>query len=177
VVAGTPQSWSFSSGLFNLSYTLSRAGGRSFGAGSITDVFVPSLWYPGGYAAAVNGGAIVSAPAAPLLQIASCPGASTVTVTVRIAGARAGSCRPHLQLTISPHRFRAGHATTFHIRVTAVLGSYQRPVRGAVVTLAGHRTRTGPRGRASLRITLRGRRHRAVARAPGLASARTAILA
>jgi endoglycosylceramidase len=177
VVAGTPQPWSFSSGVFNLSYTSSRAGGGWFGAGSVTDVFIPSLWYAGGYAATVAGGAIVSTPGASVLQIAACPGASTVTATVRTAGVSAGSCRPRLQLTIAPRRFRAGHPTTFHLRVVAALGSYRQPVRGAVITFAGRRVRTGDRGRASLRITLRGRVHHAEARAPGLGSARTTVLA
>ncbi len=177
VIAGTPQRWSFTGGLFSLSYTVRRAGGGdSFGAGSLTDVFVPGLWYQSGYSAAVVGGAIVSAPGASVLQIAACPGVSSVAATVRAgAVASSGTCHPKLSLTVSPRRFKAGRPTTFRVRVVAVLGSYRQPVRGAVITLGGRHVRTGPRGRALLRITLRGGSRRVVARARGLGTARTAV--
>ncbi|WP_234821444.1 cellulase family glycosylhydrolase [Mycolicibacter virginiensis] len=82
-VAGTPTSWSFSSGTFQLSYSTEIAGGTGyFAAGSQTEISVPPIQYPDGYQVSVTGGHVVSAPGAPVLIIASDSGATTVTVTV-----------------------------------------------------------------------------------------------
>ncbi|ULP48147.1 cellulase family glycosylhydrolase [Mycolicibacter virginiensis] len=82
-VAGTPTSWSFNSGTFQLSYSTEMAGGTGhFAAGSQTEISVPPIQYPDGYQVSVTGGHVVSAPGAPVLIIASDGGATTVTVTV-----------------------------------------------------------------------------------------------
>jgi endoglycosylceramidase len=86
VVAGTPDSWSFENGIFQLSYSTERADGLgSFDAGAQTTVSVPDIEYPNGYAVSVTGGHVVSAANAPELVIASNGGANTVTVTVSAA--------------------------------------------------------------------------------------------
>ncbi|QZA08307.1 cellulase family glycosylhydrolase [Mycolicibacter heraklionensis] len=85
-VAGTPTSWSFDSGTFQLSYSTEMAGGAGhFAAGSQTEISVPPIQYPDGYQVTVTGGHVVSAPGAPVLIIASDSGATTVTVTVTAA--------------------------------------------------------------------------------------------
>ena len=97
VIAGTPLAWGFNraGASFLLHYTTARAGGRGrLAAGALTEIATPSLVYAGRYAADVTGGAVVSRPGAPLLQIASCPGASDITVTVTPRGSSHGSCRP-----------------------------------------------------------------------------------
>ncbi|HEU0190606.1 MAG TPA: cellulase family glycosylhydrolase, partial [Mycobacterium sp.] len=83
VVSGTPGSWSFDNGTFQLSYSTEMASGlHSFPAGSQTDISVPAVQYPNGYQVEVTGGHVVSAANAPVLVIASDSGASTVNVTV-----------------------------------------------------------------------------------------------
>jgi endoglycosylceramidase len=82
-VAGTPSSWSFSSGVFHLTYTTARADGQGrFAAGAETDVAVPAIQFPAGYQVTVTGAHVVSAAGAPELQLASNPGATTVKVTI-----------------------------------------------------------------------------------------------
>jgi endoglycosylceramidase len=96
VVAGTPQSWRFdlASKTFSLRYSVSRASGSgTFRAWSVTEIATPALVYGRSYAAHVAGGAIISARGASLLQIASCRGAQTVSVTVTPGGRSHGSCR------------------------------------------------------------------------------------
>jgi endoglycosylceramidase len=76
-IAGTPRSMSFdtTSLVFSLSYVP--------GAGTApTRVFIPALQYPQGYAITVQGGQVISAPGATLLQVANEPGASLVQVQV-----------------------------------------------------------------------------------------------
>jgi endoglycosylceramidase len=96
VVAGTPLSWHFDrhASTFTLRYVVARAGGSGvFRPESVTEIAAPSLIYGRGYAATVSGGAILSARGATVLRIASCRGASTITVTVTPAGRSRGSCR------------------------------------------------------------------------------------
>ncbi|KLO28842.1 endoglycoceramidase, partial [Mycolicibacter heraklionensis] len=82
-VAGTPNSWSFDHGTFQLSYATARADGvGSFAAGAETNISVPPVQYPNGYQVVVTGGHVISAPNAPVLVIASDAGATTVNVTV-----------------------------------------------------------------------------------------------
>ncbi|HEX7321340.1 MAG TPA: cellulase family glycosylhydrolase [Mycobacterium sp.] len=91
LVSGTPGSWSFSNGTFELSYSTEMASGlASFPAGSQTDISVPAIEYPNGYQVDVTGGHVVSAPNAPMLVVASDSGASTVNVTVTGAGSGKG---------------------------------------------------------------------------------------
>ncbi|WP_255351884.1 cellulase family glycosylhydrolase [Mycobacterium sp. UM_Kg27] len=85
-IAGTPTSWSFASGTYQLSYTTEMANGSGhFAAGSQTQISVPPIQYPDGYQVSVTGGHIVSAPGDPILIIAS-DGPGTVNVTVTPAG-------------------------------------------------------------------------------------------
>jgi endoglycosylceramidase len=91
VVAGTPEAWSFmrSTRTFKLDYSTTRAGGsHRFKAGSLTDITAPALVYGGHYAASVIGGVPVSKRGATTLQIASCPGAHHVSVTLAPPPAR-----------------------------------------------------------------------------------------
>jgi endoglycosylceramidase len=83
IVAGTPTSWSFSGGVFRLSYRTARADGRgSFPAGSKTFVQLPAVQFPNGYHVAVSGAVVISAPDAPVLQLAAKAFATSVQVTV-----------------------------------------------------------------------------------------------
>jgi endoglycosylceramidase len=95
LVSGTPRSWSFDrdTKTFRAEYTTTRAGGgRAFAARTRSEFMVPARQYPDGYAARVRGGAITSAPGAPVLRVAVCPGATRVRVTVTPHGARRQSC-------------------------------------------------------------------------------------
>lgn len=83
-VSGTPTSWSFSGGVFTLTYSTARADGAGgFAAGALTDIAAPAVQYPNGYLVQVTGGTVAAAGS--VLQIASSPGAQAVTVTVRPA--------------------------------------------------------------------------------------------
>jgi endoglycosylceramidase len=85
VMAGTPTSWSFSKGVFHLTYTSARADGHgSFAAGAETDVAVPAIQFPNGYRTSVSGATVLSAPNATTLRLAP-TGAATVQVTVSAA--------------------------------------------------------------------------------------------
>ena len=95
VVAGTPGAWGFtpSTKTFSLHYsTLSAGGGRRFATGSVTAIATPALVYGGRYAARVSGGAVVSKAGASVLQVAACPGARSISVSVSPSGRSHGSC-------------------------------------------------------------------------------------
>lgn len=96
VVAGTPSSWGFdpSSRVFSLHYSTLAAtvGAGRFATGSVSEIATPELVYAGHYAARVSGGAILSKPGASALQVARCPGAQTITVTVSPGEGSHGSC-------------------------------------------------------------------------------------
>lgn len=97
VIAGTPVAWGFdrSTRTFTLRFTTARVDGQGpFPAFALTEVAAPALLYSGRYSALAVGAAIVSRPGAPLLVIAACPGATTVSVTVTPGGTSSGSCRP-----------------------------------------------------------------------------------
>jgi endoglycosylceramidase len=178
VIAGTPTGWGFdrATGTFQLSYWTRRVSGAgSFAAGAVTGVFVPALDYPRGYGARVAGGAIVSRPNARLLEIAACRRTATITVTVTPGGGSSGSCRARLRLRVSPRRFVPERPTTIRALVVAVLGSLRAAVAGVDVVLDGQRVRTGPDGRAKLRVRLRDRRYRVSARAPGFITGHTRL--
>jgi endoglycosylceramidase len=94
-VAGTPQSYGFNSDTkeFQLNYSTARADGSgNFPADSRTEIFVPELHYPSGYAVEVEGAQVVSAPGAAILTLATCPGAGLVTVRVTTSGPPSKSC-------------------------------------------------------------------------------------
>ena len=96
LISGTPQSWGFdpSSRMFTFRFTTARATGHGkFKAGTVTAVSTPALVYSGRYGVRVTGGAIVSKRGAPVLLVASCPRARTITVTVRASGRNHESCR------------------------------------------------------------------------------------
>ena len=95
VIAGTPLSWSYdpSGRSFTFSYSTAWAGGSGkFSAGAVTEIATPAIVYAGRYAVRASGGAILSQPGASLLQIAACPGARTIKVTVGPRGRSHGSC-------------------------------------------------------------------------------------
>ena len=95
VVSGTPLSWGFqrSKKTFHLKYTTAKASGSGrFPAGSITQIEVPVLVFPRRYRVRVNGGAIAFESHAGILGIASCPGFTTIRVTITVHGAAGGSC-------------------------------------------------------------------------------------
>lgn len=96
VIAGTPSSWHFdpAARTFSLSYSTTRAGSsRRLRKWSLTEIAAPALVYGGRYGVQVSGGAIASPPGASVLEIASCPGAGSVSVTVSPAGRNRSSCR------------------------------------------------------------------------------------
>ena len=71
-VAGTPSSWSFTKGAFQLRYSTARADGAGrFATGSETDVAVPAIQFPNGYQVHVTGARVVSAPNATTLRLRS----------------------------------------------------------------------------------------------------------
>ncbi|BBX24789.1 hypothetical protein MTER_42000 [Mycolicibacter terrae] len=83
VVAGIPDNWSFSDGVFTFSYSTAIAGGSgNFEPGSQTQISIPQLQFPNGYQVSVTGGEVHSADNAAVLVIGSNAGADTVTVTV-----------------------------------------------------------------------------------------------
>ncbi len=88
VIAGIPNSWSFSGGVFSFSYSTAMADGSGiFGAGSETKISIPDIQFPNGYQVSVTGGHVVSAPNASVLVIESNAGAGTISVTVNpVAG-------------------------------------------------------------------------------------------
>jgi len=84
LVAGTPESYSYdtSTSVFTLDYRTARADGTgTFPAGSQTTVAIPAIQYPSGYQVVLTGAKEVSSGG--LLDLASCPGATQVTVTVQ----------------------------------------------------------------------------------------------
>jgi endoglycosylceramidase len=84
IVAGTPLSYAFdrATTTFQLSYSTTAPDGHVFGTGACTAIEIPSVQYPTGYQATVEGGQVLSKPGAGVLEVGSTGGASTVTVTV-----------------------------------------------------------------------------------------------
>jgi endoglycosylceramidase len=96
VIAGTPLSWGFDAGTrtFTLRYETTRAdGARRFGPGAVTEIATPRLVYGGRYGVRAEGGAVAVRHGGSLLEIAACPGAETIAVTVSPTGEKRGSCR------------------------------------------------------------------------------------
>ncbi|MCW2783011.1 MAG: endoglycoceramidase [Marmoricola sp.] len=80
-IAGTPTGWSFSKGVFKLSYSTTRVGGIArFPAGSVTQVAVPPIQFPHGYTVQATGAQATTV--GNTLQLSSLDGAATVSVTV-----------------------------------------------------------------------------------------------
>jgi endoglycosylceramidase len=121
-VAGTPQSFGFDYDTkeFHLDYSTARADGSgNFPAGSQTEVFVPRLHYPDGYAVDVQGAQVTSAPGASVLTLESC-GTGPVTVGVRPTGGSSQSCPADLELSLSdqPDPVAVGGLLTYTATVT-----------------------------------------------------------
>jgi endoglycosylceramidase len=96
LIAGTPLSWSYNrqTKRFQLRYSTAKTSGHGrFEAGAITEIATPRVIYGRPYAVHVHGGAIVSRPAARILDIAACPGAREVSVQVLRSGRDRESCR------------------------------------------------------------------------------------
>jgi endoglycosylceramidase len=96
LISGTPLSWGFdpSTRVFTFRFRTERASGRGrFKAGALTAIAAPALVYGRHYAVRVDDGAIVSRRDAPVLKIASCRRARTISVTVSATGRSHESCR------------------------------------------------------------------------------------
>jgi endoglycosylceramidase len=96
VIAGTPVSWGFNRAkrTFTFRYRTARASGHgAFRSGAVTEISVPARVYRHGDAVHVSGGAIVSKRRARVLQVASCPRAKRVAVTVTPGSRRTATCR------------------------------------------------------------------------------------
>jgi endoglycosylceramidase len=70
-VAGTPRAWSYDEGRrrFALRWTSARAGGGRFGRCAVTEVRLPRLAYPEGYAVRARGADVVSRRGAGVLRL------------------------------------------------------------------------------------------------------------
>jgi endoglycosylceramidase len=96
VIAGTPLSWGFdpAARTFTLRYTTARADGTGrFEPGATTEIATPRLVYGGRYGVRVDGGAVAVRHGGSRLEIAACPGAETIDVTVSPSGGKQGTCR------------------------------------------------------------------------------------
>ncbi|MQY17713.1 cellulase family glycosylhydrolase [Nocardia macrotermitis] len=84
-VAGTPSKYHFdrADSTMSLTYSTAAPAGAHLASGARTEIFVPARHYPGGYNVRVDGGTVVSAPGARIVQIAANPGAvHNVSVTI-----------------------------------------------------------------------------------------------
>jgi endoglycosylceramidase len=155
LIAGTPRAWGYdpSTDLFTLRFATTRFAGGGFPLGTTTQVVLPSLHYPDGYAVTAAGAAILSPPRAPLLVLAACPDTPEVEVTVAPSGTSRGTCHPWLGLQAEPSHLRAGHPELVTLRVRAIFGSYRAPVADTLVRIGRTRRRTDSHGR--LRLALR----------------------
>jgi endoglycosylceramidase len=135
VVAGTPESWSYSDGSFKARWIASKGS---------SEIVLPARDYPRGYAAQVQGGSIVSAKGARMLRVRAC--APEVAVTVTRTGTTTATCKPPpLVVKVTPNRAKAGR----RVRLTV---SVRPAVKGAVVRVGGRRARTNGRGVARVRV-------------------------
>jgi hypothetical protein len=161
LVAGTPQSWSFdpANRAFRFAFSTSRVGGGSFPRGIATEVELPALQYPTGYAVAATGARVVSPPDANRLRLVAEPGAAAVRVTVTPAD--------HHPTAPGPFAWPAGAqpAPTDCPPTARLRVRLRKPARRVVVTVDGVRTATR-RGHELHRITL----------PPGLADGSSVIL-
>ena len=184
-VAGTPESWSFdpATKAFAAKWSTKRADGTgSFGAGTKTELFIPTIQYPNGYVVAVQGGTVVSAPRAQTLVVASCPGTSEVSVAVTATGTPTQSCaapaakgkRVRLSVSVSPKVVRT--LRTVRLRVT--VRAKGRPVRGAKVRVGPKRAVTDRKGHATLHGRFsRAGKHAVTATARGYRAGRATLRA
>lgn len=187
VVAGTPRGWSYErdARTFRAGWTTARVGGGTFPVYARSEIAIPRRQYPAGYGVRALGAAVVSPPGAPVLELATCPGAGSVSVTVTRGGPSTGSCAlpapapapTRLRLTLAPRRIVAGVATRVTVRVRARVDGRLRAVPGARVRLAGRSLRTDASGRARLRVRIaRAGRRQVRVTAPGHRSARATLI-
>jgi endoglycosylceramidase len=84
-VAGTPEDFGFDSATrtFELRYSTEQAAGTGrFGDGSVTEVSVPALHYPQGYAVEATGARVISGQGADVLRLRTCGGAQIVEAQI-----------------------------------------------------------------------------------------------
>ena len=83
-IAGTPRSFGYDEAgkVFSLSYSTRLPSGTAAAAGLVTEIYVPALHYPAGYAVQVLGGHVISEANAAHLRIVADTGATAVTVKV-----------------------------------------------------------------------------------------------
>lgn len=86
-IAGTPVAWSYdpATSTFRLDHTTQRVDGTGRFDGGLTEIVLPALHYPTGYAVQVEGGVVRSSSGASILVIAALPDADAVSVTVTSA--------------------------------------------------------------------------------------------
>jgi endoglycosylceramidase len=147
VVAGTPESWSYADGTFAARWSTTRVGGDgiSGAAKGDSEIVVPVRAYPAGYAAQVQGGAIVSAKGDRLLRVAACRGVPEVAVTVTRKGRTRATCKPPpLLVSVTPTRVKVGKRVRLTVAVRPALA-------GASVRVGRRRARTSRSGRARIR--------------------------
>jgi endoglycosylceramidase len=114
-VAGTPSAYAFdrATKTFTLAYTTAKPSGDGrFPKGARTEVFLPRLQYPDGYAVEVKGAKVASAAGSSLLILES-TGVDEVTVTVKPGKGSFPRVKATLRARVTPkrdarppHRFR-----------------------------------------------------------------------
>jgi sugar lactone lactonase YvrE len=85
--------------------------------------------------------------------------------------------KPALRLSVRPRRVPAGELVVLRVRVTRMLATAERPVRGATVAGGGRRAHTDRRGRARLRVVLSRGEHRVRASRTGMLPSATTVRA
>lgn len=95
-IAGTPTLIQFvgSSRTLTASWSTTSPRGHAFRAGSITEVQVPRVQYPHGYAVEVSGARVTSVRNAPVLTLTSRSGATEVVLTLRPAARKGKAGKP-----------------------------------------------------------------------------------
>jgi hypothetical protein len=96
-------------------------------------------------------------------------------LTVVRTGRPARVVPPRLTLSLSPKRARAGQATTFRFKVTAVVRGRKRVVKKAKVRFGGRTLRTDGDGRAQATLSLARGTHTAKATRKGFRSGSAAV--
>mgnify|MGYP001767443817 CR=1 FL=1 len=83
-VAGTPASYAYNrdTGVFTMTWSTMLPKGTRASNGAVTEIAVPTRTAPNGYTVEVTGGIVISAPDAPVLDIAQAGTPSQVTVKV-----------------------------------------------------------------------------------------------
>ena len=169
-IAGTPKSTSLdrAAKTYKLTYAATAAPGTTLRS-DVTQIFVPQRMFPKGYAAAVNGGEVVSAEGAPWLLVRASAGEVSVTVISRndsrtqrpletgalpvrgeggsdAPSSSAASESPSASPSPSPLRARrcSGHRS--------LVFRLPKSARKVSVTVGGHRVKARRKGR---RLTVR----------------------